>query len=398
MKKTAYIVFLTLTLFALAGLSACRKQEADEGLVPIRFTCPPLVEVTTKANNSFVSGSGPLNSGQSFGVYAWNTGGSYLSANPGSPNFISTAWDVTFLDNDDKGANNTYSPGAVDNFWPRTSGYDYSFAAYYPYGGAGISGPTWTSGTVGVYNFTAQSTAANMIDFCVSDIANDMTYSTTNSGYDGTVEMNFHHTLCRVQFRFVKAQDVEEDLHIKILDAKLKNVFTKGTLTATYAQHSPSPGHGLPGTTTLGWSGQNTQADYEITLNGEDPDPEALDEHGDPAPVEVELGYTQTVAASDVFLMVPDDIRESSDPVAAQQLWFQWNVDDGEPTTTALWLCDCVRAIGNPTPANIHWEANSFVTYTIVIRAKPIEFSDAAVTITSWDAEPEINGYYPIIL
>ena len=378
-----------LALLALAGVSACSKPDND-GMAPIRFTCAPLVEVSTKANDSFISGSGPLNSGQHFGVYAWNTGGSYLSTNPGSPGFISTAWDVTFANNNDKGKNNIYDPGAVDNFWPRSSGYDYSFAAYYPYGGAGITGPTWTSGTVGVYGFTMQSTAATMVDFCVSDIANDITYGATNSGIDGTVQLNFRHTLCRVQFKFVKAQDVEEDLHIKILDAKLKNVHTKGTLTATYAQHTPSPGYGLAGTTTLNWSGQNTLADYEITLNGVDPNPDASRK--------VELDYTQTVATSDVFLMVPDEVRESSDPIAAQQLWFQWNVNDGEATTTALWLCDCVRAIGNPTLADIDWEANSFVTYTIVIRAKPIEFSDVAVTITPWNAQPEVNGYYPIIL
>ena len=379
MRRMAAYRVLVLALTVLAGISACRKQE-EEGLAPIRFTCAPLVEVTTKANGSFISGSGPIVDGQHFGVYAWDTGGSYLSSNPGSPNFISSVWDVTFKDNEDKGKNNTYDPGAVVNIWPRSSGYDYSFAAYYPFGGSGISVPLWTSGTVGVYSFTAQSTAASMVDFCVSDIANDITYGATNSGYDGTVQLTFHHTLCRVQFKFVKAQDVDEDLHIKILDAKLKNVRTKGTLTATYAQ----------GTTTLTWSGQNTLADYDITLNGVDPDPEASRK--------VELDYTQTVAASDVFLMVPDGVRESSDLIAAQQLWFQWNVDDGEATTTELWLSDCVKTLGNPTPADIDWEANSFVTYTIVIRAKPIEFSDVAVTITSWDAEPEVNGYYPIIL
>ena len=382
--------FFALALFALAGISACSKQES-EGLAPIRFTCAPLVEVSTKANGSFVSGSGPLNSGQHFGVFGWNSGGGYLPADPGAPGFISTAWDVEFTDNDDNGENNTYTPGAVDNFWPRSSGYDYSFAAYYPYGGAGITGPAWTSGTVGVYGFTAQSSAASMVDFCVSDVANDITYGTTNSGIDGTVQLTFRHTLCRVQFKFVKAQDVEESLHIKILDAKLKNVNTTGTLTATYAQHTPSPGHGLAGTTTLAWSGVGTLADYEITLNGVDPDPAHL-----PTATEVELGYTQTVAASDVFLMVPDEIRDSGP--SRQQLWFQWNVDGGEATTTELWLSDCVRALGNPALADIDWEANSFVTYTIVIRAKPIEFSDVAVTITPWDDEPEVNGYYPIIL
>ena len=383
--KAAYRWFAPV-LFALAGISACTKQETGEP-GPIRFTCAPLVEVTTKADDSFISGSGPLNSGQDFGVYAWNTGGSCLTANPGAPGFVNPAWDVTFANNNDKGKNNTYDPGlGVDNFWPRTSGYDYSFAAYYPYGGDGITGPTWTSGTVGVYGFTAQSSAASMVDFCVSDIANDMTYATTNSGYDGTVQLTFRHTLCRVQFKFVKAQDASDDLQIKILDAKLKNVNTTGTLTATYEPPQPplTPAPGVAGTTTLAWSGVGTLADYEITINGVDPDPE----------VPVEIGHSPTVAPSDVFLMVPDEVRDSGQ--SRQQLLLQWKVDDEEPTTTTLYLSDCLQAIGNPAHADIHWDANSFVTYTIVLGATPIVFGN--VTITPWDAEPEVNGYYPIIL
>ena len=383
--KAAYRWFAPV-LFALAGISACTKQEAGEP-GSIRFTCAPLVEVTTKAGSSFISSSGPLNGGQHFGVYAWNTGGSCLSANPGAPDFVSTAWDVTFANNNDKGKNNTYNPGAVDNFWPRTSGYDYSFAAYYPYGGAGITAPTWTSGTVGVYGFTAQSTAATMVDFCVSDIANDMTYATTNSGYDGTVQLTFRHTLCRVQFKFVKAQDASDDLHIKILDAKLNNVNTTGTLTATYAQPQPplTPAPGVAGTTTLAWSGVGTPANYEITINGVDPVPTAT---------EVEIGHSPTVAPSDVFLMVPDEVRDSGP--SRQQLSLQWKVNDEEPTTTTLYLSDCLQAIGSPNHADIHWDANSFVTYTIVLGATPIVFGN--VTITPWNAEPEVNGYYPIIL
>lgn len=385
MKRMTAYGFFTRALLALAGIAACSKQE-EEGLVPIRFTCAPLVEVTTKANSSFISGSGALNSGQHFGVYAWNTGGSYLTADPGTPGFVSTAWNVAFTDNEDKGANNGYNPGAVDNYWPRTSGYDYSFAAYYPYGGTGIT-PSFPAGTVGQYSFTAQGTAASMVDFCVSDIANDMTYATTNSGYDGTVQLTFHHTLCRVQFKFIKAQDVSDDFHIKILDAKLKNVNTTGTLTATYAQ-APSPAPGVAGTTTLTWDGVGTLRDYEITINGEDPDPDASRE--------VEIGHSPTLAPADVFLMIPDEVRPG-DGSSPQQLWLQWKAGDEEPTTTALWLSDCIQAIGNDTPADIHWDANSFVTYTIVIGARPIDFA-TSVTITSWDAEPEVNGYYPIIL
>ena len=389
--------FFAPVLLVLAGMTACSKDEgncdSDSLQRPIRFTCSP-VAVTVKADNSFVSGAGPLVATKQFAVYGWDTGASCLTDDPGTPDFTSTPWVVTFTDNDDKGKNNSYTPGVGDdNTWPRTSGYDYSFAAYYPYGGAGITAPTWTSGTVGVYNFTAQATAASMVDFCVSDVSNDMTYTTTNSGYNGTVQMTFRHALTRVQFKFVKAREVAEDLPIEIVDAKLENVRTTGTLTATYTPPL-SPGHGVPGTTTLAWNGLGGDplSDYEITIGGVDLGP--YDAVLPATPTTVEVDYTQTVANSDVFLMVPDEIRSSSNP---QKLHFWWRVDGGELTETELNLSDCKQAIGNETLANIAWEANSFVTYTIVIKTTKIDFHDVYVTIAPWPGE-DVNGYYPIIL
>ena len=142
----------------------------------------------------------------------------------------------------------------------------------------------------------------------------------------------------------------------------------------------------MAGTTTFAWSGVGTLDNYEITINGVDPDPEV--------PREVEIGHSPTVAPSDVFLMVPDEVRDSG--LSRQQLVLKWKLDDGDTKTTELWLSDCIQAIGNPAHADIHWNANSFVTYTIVLGATPIVFGN--VTITPWDAEPEVNGYYPIIL
>ena len=41
------------------------------------------------------------------------------------------------------------------------------------------------------------------------------------------------------------------------------------------------------------------------------------------------------------------------------------------------------------------WAPNKFVTYTILIGAKPIQFDEVEVKITPWS--DDVTGYYPII-
>lgn len=395
MKRMMAYLLLLLPL-----LNGCRQEEAwQEERLPICFAGTS-VDVQTRAGSSFLSGSGPLVSGQHFGVYAWNTVSSWLGEDPGNPNFMNGV-DVTFANNNDRGANNSYTglDNEMDRYWPRSGGadYDYSFCAYYPYGGAGITAPTFATG-VGTYAFAVQSTSASMVDFCVSDVANDIVYGSTNSDYPGTVALSFHHMLTRVQVKFVKATDVDTDFAIKIWDARLEGVLSTGTLTATYAQ-AASPGRAVPGTTTFTWSGLGGSTSYEITLNGTDPGPYAADEDEGK---KVALGYTQTVATSDIFLMIPQTMLSSAGGDTSQRIHFWWSAADAdEATESTLYLDDCLQAVGSNAKADIDWEMGQFVTYTIVIRATPIEIGKfsadplVTVSIAPWPGK-DVEGYVPI--
>lgn len=392
---------------ALACVLSCGKPGDLEPVSrePIRFSCSP-VSVTSRAGASYV-GDDALTEDQHFAVYAWDTGSGFLPADPvaahGAPAFLNNL-DVHYRDNADKGKNNTYSG---DLFWPTSSvpAYDYSFFAYYPYAaGSGITGPTFSAGNIGQYGFTAKGDVAQMVDFCVSDVSNDVVYGRpyTYSAYDGTVGLTFRHTLTRVQIKFVKAQDVDEVTHIYIEDAKLVNIRKNGTLTVSYAQYidavtdpenpAVAPGYGRKGTTSFLWATDpDIKGDYEISLYHTDPDPVAV------PPVEVDLGYSQTVYPDEVFLMVPQTILKEGEPLGSpspQGISFRWRVDDAPATDDLVLFDESVSAIGSSMSAGItEWTANMSVVYTVVIKAKPIEFALTA-SIVPWDDD---SGYYPLI-
>ena len=351
----------------------------------------------TKAGDTYVSGTS-LTAGKQFAVYAWaTTYGNFLTANPGAPAFMNPAV-VTWNNNNDEGANNTYSPL---KYWPAgTTPDNLSFAAYYPYGGAGITVPAFRANTAGVYAFEAQGTPAAMVDFCVADVVNDQVYGNTNAtsgtANKGTVELTFRHQLAKVQFKF-KTDNNDANTEVKLVDAKLYNIQTTGTLTATYAAPA-TPAVNTPGTTTTAWSAQaiaSTPVVYDVTLNGDDPE----------SGTEVTLTTTaSTVADGDIFLMVPQTMiaptfsatpntpaNLSSD---AQYLLVTWDVISGGVTTTntqALYLDQCTTTDGGDTQANIDWAKNTFVTYTITIGPKPIYFT---ASVVAWDTEQ--NGYFNV--
>lgn len=378
-KISAYYRY-TAALLALAGCLACRKTQDPEN--PILFTCSP-VEVSTRADNSYISTSSSLPQGQRFAVYGWDTGSSFFTAGT-APGFLNPL-PVTFQNNEDQGKNNTYSLASL--FWPRDGVYKYTFCAYYPYEGDGISAPAFASGTVGRYTFTAQSNPADMVDFCVSDVANDLVYGHTNS-YSGTVPLRFHHMLTRVQIKFISAQENDSGVTIRIKDAKLQNIKNSGTLTATYTQPSPT-GDGVTGNTSFAWSSVQGQASYDLTLGGVNPEP------GGPT---VTLGRTMTTASEDMLLLVPQALlgENESNP---QQLSFTWEqIENGASGSMTIPLSNFLQS-GTSNTADIHWDANSSVTYTIVLRAETIQFGffagDLTVSIAPWGED--VNGYFDII-
>ena len=392
--------FLFIAAFAAVALVAgCAKIEnvAPNGntqhAIGFSNSTP---KALTKAGDTYVSGTS-LVANKQFAVYAWaTTYGNFLTANPGTPAFMNPAV-VTWVDNNNEGANNTYSPL---KYWPAgTTPDNLSFTAYYPYGGAGITAPTFSTG-VGTYAFVAQSAPANMVDFCVADVVNDQVYGSTNAtsgnANKGTVALTFRHQLAKVQFKF-KTDNNDANTEVKLVDAKLYNIQTTGTLTATYAQNA-SPAVNAAGTTTTTWSAQaiaGTPVVYDVTLNESDPETSN----------KITLTTTaSTVADADIFLMVPQTMiapafsttpntpaNLSSD---AQYLLVTWDVvTDGVTTTNtqALYLDQCTTTDGGDTQANIDWAKNTFVTYTITIGPKPIYFT---ASVVAWDTEQ--NGYFNV--
>lgn len=388
MKKT-----LILAAVAAVALSACSKNEIIETInkvpeeVAIGFS-NYTPKTLSKANDTYVSGT-TLVSGKHFGVYAWQTAnGTFLDVTPGTPDFMNPV-DVTWAGDTGSGETNTYSPL---RYWPSgDTPANLSFAAYYPYGGAGITAPTFATG-VGTYAFTAQSAPADMVDFCVADVVNDQVYGSTNAGssYKGTVKFTFKHQLTKVQFKFKTTEAVSDDANttINLVEAKLNNVKTKGTLSATYALASPQGVNKL-GTTTTAWSDQALAATpvvYDVTLNTQDPS----------SSNKIELTKTaSTVANADIFLMVPQAMVDKAG-IDPQYLEVTWEViTDGVTTTNTqkLYFKNDVYNGDDPDATgyaqeDIDWGMNNFITYTITIGPKPIYFTAA---VTGWDAEE--NGY-----
>ena len=405
MMDTVYRFFalskVSLLLALVLMAAACRKLVEPEKGEPILFGCHT-VEVETRADDGIYVGEETIPSNQHFAVYAWDTGNQFLSNDPvtnfGAPALMN-GLDVTYVNNSDKGKHNTYTG---DHFWPLTRDpeYCYSFFAYYPLAaGSGITPPVISAGNVGQYAFTAKSSVNQMVDFCVSDVSNDVVYGTTYSAYPGTVGLTFHHALTRVQVRLIKSRDVDEDTHIYITDAKLVNIRTTGTLTVSYGQFiddvtdpehpAAAPGFGRKGTTSLNWlTNPDICADYDISLYGTDPNPDAT-----PDPVEVEIQYQQPVGVGEVFLMVPQNIQMVSEP-SPQAITFNWKLGDAPQEPATLILDECVKAIGSSVKAGITaWGPNMSIVYTVVIKAKPIEFALTA-SIRKWDDE---SGYHTII-
>ena len=387
--------YLIIAAAAALTLASCAKienyTENNNELVPIAFSnYSP--KALAKAGDTYVN-STSLVSGKQFAVYAWQTAyNNFLGVNPGTPAFMNPAV-VTYAGNTTDGSTNTYTPV---RFWPSgDEPSNLSFTAYYPYGAAGITAPTFATG-VGSYAFTAQSTPAAMVDFCVADVVNDQTYAHTNktaAGYNGTVNLPFKHMLTKVQFKFKKAQNLGETTVIELVDAELSGINNTGTLNATYAQNA-SPAVNALGTTSYAWASVSGAAGYEVTLNTGDPE----------SGREIVLTESaSTVADADIFLMVPQTIAADT-----QKLTVTWNVKyydtvahanangaegllDTVPNSAVLSFYSDLKAsdTDDTAAAAIQWGRNNFITYTITIGPKPIWFT---ATVDNWDSEQ--NGFF----
>ena len=414
MKKT-----LILAAVAAIALSACSKNDIIETInkvpeeVAIGFSNYTPTSLT-KAGDTYVNTTTLVN-GKHFGVYAWQTAyNTFLDVNPGTPNFMNPV-DVTWNGDTTDGDGNTYE--AV-RYWPSgDEPQNLSFTAYYPYGGAGIGTPSFPTspdpnkGGVGTYTFTAQSTPATMVDFCVADVVNDQVYGNTNAGssYKNTVKFTFKHQLTKVQFKFKTIEGLASTTVIELVDADLTGIQNAGTLTATFAQAAAPQAVNKLGTTTTEWSNVSGAASYEITVydgvidNSNAFNPNNVKDPEDTDDKRVKLTSTPTtVDTTSIFLMVPQDMAAD-----VQKLVVKWRVkvydtaahataNDGTGllsetlNTKTLSLYSDLKASDSSetAAAAINWAKNNFITYTITIGPKPIWFT---ATVDDWGSEQ--NGY-----
>ena len=391
MKK--YMILAAAAALTLAGCAKVETYKVSEnnGAVPISFSNYTPKSVV-RANDTYIADNALIN-GKQFAVYSWKTAyGTFLAAAPGTPDFMNPAV-VTYANDTTTGENNTYSPV---RYWPAgDEPENLSFTAYYPYGGAGITAPTFGTG-VGVYAFTAQAASANMVDFCVADVVNDQVYGSTNASptYKQTVKFTFKHQLTKVTFQFKKAAGLDACTVIELTDADLSGINNAGTLTATYAQNA-SPAVNAIGTTTTAWSAQSGAAAYQVMVNNVDPSATAV----------VMTETASTIHNNDIFLMVPQNMAADT-----QKLTIKWNVKvydtaanaaangttgliSTTPNTKELSLfSNLVTSDTDDTAvAAINWAKNAQVNYTITIGPKPIWFT---ADVASWDAIQ--NGYFNV--
>ncbi|MCR5758988.1 MAG: fimbrillin family protein [Bacteroidales bacterium] len=399
---------LILAAVAAIALSACSKNEIletvntvpEEAAIGFSNYTPKSL---TKVNDTYISGTS-LVADKQFAVYAWKTDyDNFLTANPGAPAFMNPAV-VTWTNNSNEGANNTYSP---KKYWPSgDTPANLSFAAYYPYGGAGITAPTFGSGDpfvasgVGTYAFTAQATPATMVDFCVADVVNDQVYGYTNvsTTYKNTVHFTFKHQLTKVQFKFKTIAGLATTTVIELLDADLTGIKNTGTLTATYENANPGveAGYGKQGTTSTAWSAVSGSASYDLTVNNVNPE--------DGAPIKLTT-TASTVHNNDIFLMVPQDMAADT-----QKLTVKWRVrvydtaanataNGGTAGTGMLSETVNTKALSlysnlvtsdsdDTSVSAINWAKNNFINYTITIGPKPIWFT---AVVDNW--ADMTNGY-----
>lgn len=416
---------LILAAAAALLLASCAKVETTTKNTmaenaPIVFSNYAPKSITKAAGANYAAGN-DLIANADFDVYGWATanGTSFNGANGvKSNNHDFMEWyTVTYkADGNTDGSKNVYPDGY--RYWPSGDAPDYlSFYAYYP--SNGTTGITAPAAGLGAFSFTAQATAAAMVDFMVADVVKDQTYDTTNgnpgtnSGTDGTVKLSFKHMLTRVQFKFKTTEAIANDTHttIKVTDVKLYNALTTGTLTSSYLQkdnagvYSDETGYDANNTpltwaTRTVWSAQATPSasPYEVYVNGADINNFELTATAAPA----------TNDAADIFLMVPQAMvtpaftttpnipaNLSNNP---QYLVVEWDViTDGVTThnSRALYFDTDLKTTDNITATaaalDLDWEKNASITYTLTIGPKPILFT---AEVTSW--ADETNGFFNV--
>lgn len=356
--------YLILAAAAAVTLAACAKVEIAENAlmdenIPIVFSnYAPKTLVKADADN--YAPSTTLIPNAEFDVWGWSTPNA--TAFDGSNGTKFMGWyTVTYKDGGaTDGTKNAYPDGY--RYWPSGDTPDkLSFYGYYPsVSGSGITPPNG----LGEFSFTAKNTAAEQVDFMVADVVANQLYSSN----DGTVPLTFRHMLTKVQVNFKTTTAVADDASttVKITGATFNKINNTGKLTASYNGTA----------TSTDWDNVSGVQTYAVAY-----------------PSGALTATASTVAPADIFLMVPQAMLAKAD-ANAQYLEISWTVTtDGVTTenTAKLYLDDCVSTDGGSTAANLDWEKNHSVTYTVTVGPQPILFT---ATVAEW--ESAATGYFNV--
>jgi hypothetical protein len=346
--------FFLLAAAAVVAFASCSKNDQPEQREAAIAFSSYAGRAISKADGSFIKkGTTELPAESKFGVWAYATGANPFDGTNTSNVFMNNV-EVTYAGGGKTDETKyTYSPL---RYWPNDEANNkLSFFAVYPYGATGLTAPAngW-----GAYTFTAQTAPASMVDFLFSEVAKDQTYSATNSGKKGVVNMKFHHALSMVKFKVNTDANYGTDTKITLKSIKVAAVKTAGTFTPQTA----SP-FGV-------WSAQGTPAEFTV-FNGTK-QLTTVKPNADFLPTGTE--------ATDAFLMVPQDL---GDDVVVTVVYTVQTGTDAEVTNTATVKLNTAQG-GSPLAAITKWAMNQNTVYTFTIGLKPIQFT---ADVVDWDAE-----------
>ena len=362
MKKTLiFAAAAALVLASCAKTEVVSVNEAQEN-IPVGFSnyAPRAI---TKADGTLVN-SGALPAGSKIGVYGYSTGTSNLASGfTTKPEFM--VGSVTY-------ASTSATATASDpiRYWPKTVTNLLSFFAYYPYGNAGISGvPTASTAGMGTFTFTQAAAVGSMVDFMISNVANDQYYFKSApdpenpngvKAINGVVPLTFNHMLSKVNLQFKTLSDYSANgVTITVTSATIsKDVLSKTVLTPAYTAGAA----GSLGTTTFTYS-SNTKYDADITVPF--------------AASGLELEYATAKlneSGSDKvdFLFVPQVL---SDDV---KITINYTIKQGDASTDNTVTVQLNQVVDSSSNPITEWHINDFVTYTFVIGLKEITFTASA--------------------
>lgn len=385
---------------ALVLSAACTKTEVTSSLndeeTPISFTnyAPRSL---TKAGSTLVD-SGALPTNSTIGVYGYST-----EANPFS---TSSSYKPTFMTNLPVAYTSTSATATATDpvrYWPKTTTNLLSFIAYYPYAADDLgvinSKPAAATSAIGTFEFTQTGDVTTMVDFMISDVANDYYYDKTsasnaagNRTADGSVPFKLRHMLSKVNFKFAKKAGLD-NVEIKVTSASIAGVLSHGEITPSYATGANGDNLGLGnakvGTTTFPELWDDTTVDNEYATAVTIPINSVYDADGDTVTEDnANIILTTTAVLNSVkkdgsiteqnFLFVPQALTTNVKLTVNYDITQNNNVTHNTSTIVL-----------NTTPTQ--WGRNDNVIYTITIGLTPITFT---ADVQSWD--PEVAGAYNI--